>query len=67
MKRMLISGGTSTIGRAAVAAFVEEGWYVYLGYHTNKEGAETLATEYPTSVQAIHVNLQDSSTIEVAI
>ena len=66
MKRMLISGGTSTIGRAAVAAFVEEGWFVYLGYNANREGAHELAREYPAAVMALHIDLQDSSTIEEA-
>jgi NAD(P)-dependent dehydrogenase (short-subunit alcohol dehydrogenase family) len=67
MKTMLISGGTSTIGEAAVRYFTQRGWHVYLGYNTGKEKAETLEEELAPSVTALHLDVQDKSSITDAV
>ena len=67
MKTMLISGGTSTIGEAAVRYFTQRGWHVYLGYNTGKEKAEALEEELAPSVTALHLDVQDKSSITDAV
>ncbi|MGI6438356.1 MAG: SDR family oxidoreductase [Sphaerochaeta sp.] len=64
MKTMLISGGTSTIGEAAVRYFTQKGWHVYFGYNTGKEKAEALEAELGPSAAALHLNVQDKDSIK---
>ena len=65
MKTMLISE-TSTIGEA-VRYFTQRGWHVYLGYNTGKEKAEALEEELAPSVTALHLDVQDKSSITDAV
>ena len=64
MKTMLISGGTSTIGEAAVRYFTQKGWHVYFGYNTAKKKAEALEAELGPSAAALHLNVQDKDSIK---
>ena len=64
MKTMLISGGTSTIGEAAVRYFTQKGWHVYFGYNTGKKKAEALEAELGPSAAALQLNVQDKDSIK---
>lgn len=40
---VLVTGGTSDIGRAVTEKFLNEGWYVHLHYHRSEDVARNLA------------------------
>ena len=67
MKTMLISGGTSTIGEAAVRHFVHNGWHVWFGYDTAREKAEALEEEFGPSAVAFRLNVRDNGSISEAV
>jgi len=67
MRTILVSGGTSTLGRAICEQFVRAGDWVYCGYVSNKETAEALADSYGSSLIPLHLDIQDPKSIASAI
>ncbi len=63
MKTVLVSGGTSTLGRAICTRFVEEGYMVYCAYAASKEKATSLAASLGPSLIPLHLDVQDKQSI----
>lgn len=63
MRSILVSGGTSTLGRAICELFVKAGEKVYCGYASNRETADEMADSYGSSLIPIHLNVQDLGSI----
>jgi pteridine reductase len=55
---VLITGGTSSIGRALTEEFQDRGWTVYLHYNRSEETARSLS-ESAENVRTIQANLSD--------
>ena len=63
MKTVLVSGGTSTLGRALCTRFVEEGYMVYCAYASSKEKAISLSASLGPSLIPLHLDVQDETSI----
>lgn len=63
MRSILVSGGTSTLGRAICERFVKAGERVYCGYASNRETADELAASYGSSLIPLHLDIQDAGSI----
>lgn len=53
---VLITGGTSDIGRAVTERFLEDGWHVHVHYHRSEEVARDLA-DGESSVEMVQADL----------
>jgi NAD(P)-dependent dehydrogenase (short-subunit alcohol dehydrogenase family) len=59
-RTVLITGGSSGIGRAMVVAFRQAGYATWFTYHTGKDRAESLLSELGRDkVRAFHLDLGD--------
>jgi 3-oxoacyl-[acyl-carrier protein] reductase len=45
VKKVLVTGGTGAIGEATVRMFSDNGYFVYIHYHSNKDKADALVAE----------------------
>ncbi|MGE4583150.1 MAG: SDR family NAD(P)-dependent oxidoreductase [Sphaerochaeta sp.] len=66
MQTVLVSGGTSTLGKEICTQFVHEGAIVYCGYSASKEKAEYVASQLGPSLRPLHLDVQDQRDIEQA-
>ena len=60
---IVITGGSSGIGRALVQRFCEAGHNVLFTYYNNKAGAYELVTAYPDRAQTVHCDQGDVNSI----
>ncbi len=67
MHTIMVSGGTSTLGRAICERFVKAGERVYCGYASNKKTADELADSYGSSLIPIHLDIQNPESIASVI
>lgn len=63
MKTVLVSGGTSTLGRAICTRFVADGYTVYCAYASSKEKATALSASLGPSLIPLHLDVQDQESI----
>ncbi|MGH0052337.1 MAG: SDR family NAD(P)-dependent oxidoreductase [Sphaerochaetaceae bacterium] len=63
MRTILVSGGTSTLGKAICERLSKAGEQVYCGYASNKDTAVELAAIYGPSLIPIHLDVQDTACI----
>lgn len=66
MKTVLVSGGSSTLGRAICTKFVEDGYMVYCAYASSKEKALSLSTSLGPSLVPLPLDVQDEASIAEA-
>jgi 3-oxoacyl-[acyl-carrier protein] reductase len=65
-KRVLVTGASGGIGRAAALAFAREGAHVWLGYATNRSAVEVLASEAATA-EPLQFDVTDRASIDAAL
>ncbi len=58
-KVVLVTGGSSGIGKSCVKAFCESGAQVYFTYNTNAENAAKIATEHSSTPYKCNVSLEE--------
>lgn len=63
MKRILVSGGTSTLGSAICRHFALRGDRVYCAYHNNSDRAQRLAEELGPLLVPVHLDVADPDSI----
>ncbi|MBZ4673552.1 MAG: 3-oxoacyl-(acyl-carrier-protein) reductase, partial [Spirochaeta sp.] len=63
MRSILVSGGTSTLGRAICERFVKAGERVYCGYASSRKTAYELAASCGSSLIPLHLDIQDAGSI----
>jgi len=59
MKKVIISGGSSGIGKSIVEIFAEAGWKVHFTFHTNETAAQEIETKFPGKTKAHQLELSD--------
>jgi len=64
MKRVVISGGSSGIGKALVVSFAEAGWKVHFTYRSNEVAAKELEGRWPGRVLAHSLEVGDLEACE---
>jgi 3-oxoacyl-[acyl-carrier protein] reductase len=64
MKKVVISGGSSGIGKALVASFAEAGWKVHFTYRSNEAAAKELESRWPGRVLAHSLEVGDLEACE---
>lgn len=52
MKKIVISGGSSGIGKSLVEKFSEKGWKVHFTFHSNELSARELERRFEGNVKA---------------
>ncbi len=63
MRNVFITGASRGLGSALAEYFSREGWFVYLGYCGNPEGAETLAAKLGNA-EALGGDISDPTAVE---
>lgn len=67
MIKVLITGSTGAIGEATARYFYDNGYFVYLHYHSNREKAETLAQELGENTQIIGFDIACKTSVREAL
>ena len=70
MRSVLVTGGSSGIGRAVAYRAAEEKWNVFVGYRSGRERAENIVREIHGeggNASAVLVDLQKPETIPEAL
>lgn len=67
MKKVLITGATGAIGEATARYFYENGYFVYLHYHSNRQKAQELAQELGENTQIIGFDIADRASVRDAL
>lgn len=67
MQRILVSGGTSTLGQAICRLAVSQGSLVYCGYATSEEKVKALHKELGSSLIPVHLDVRNDNSIEEAL
>lgn len=65
MKKALVTGGSGGIGEAVCEVLADEGYYVYIGYSSSREKAETLAEKI--GGEPLKIDVSDSESINSAV
>src|SRR6202000_3352845 len=69
MKKVLITGANKSIGFETARQLLQKGYFIYLGARDlakGKEAADKLKAEGLTNVEAIQIDVTDTSSIEAA-
>ncbi|MDD5358917.1 MAG: SDR family NAD(P)-dependent oxidoreductase [Sulfurovaceae bacterium] len=66
MKKVLITGATGAIGEACARYFSQNGYFVYIHYHSNKEKADTLVGELGNA-QSIGFDISSAQSVKSAL
>lgn len=66
MKKVLITGGTGAIGEAAVRMFSDNGYFVYIHYHSNKDKADALVAELGNA-QSVGFDIASGESVRTAL
>ncbi|MBN2768635.1 MAG: SDR family oxidoreductase [Campylobacterales bacterium] len=66
MKKVLITGATGAIGEACTRYFADNGYFVYIHYHSNQAKAEALAKELKDA-QIIKFDIASSKDVKSAL
>ena len=64
MQRILVSGGTSTLGQAICRLAVSQGSLVYFGYATSEEKVKDLHKELVSYLITLHLDLRNDNRIK---
>jgi 3-oxoacyl-[acyl-carrier protein] reductase len=59
MKRVVISGGSSGIGKSLVETFATAGWKVHFTFHSNEASAREIETRFPGTAKAHPLDVAD--------
>jgi 3-oxoacyl-[acyl-carrier protein] reductase len=63
----LVTGGSGGIGAATCRRLSHDGWTVLVGYRSGREAAEAVADGCDGKAEAVHVDVADPDTIDVAV
>ncbi|NLE16290.1 MAG: SDR family oxidoreductase [Spirochaetales bacterium] len=66
MRHVLVSGGTSTLGKAICSMFIAEGAIVYCGYSSSEQKAQELVRQLGPSLVPLLLDVTDQATIDEA-
>lgn len=66
MKHVLVSGGTSTLGRAICSTFIAEGAIVYCGFSSSVRKAQELVQEFGPSLIPLYLDVSDQASMDAA-
>jgi 3-oxoacyl-[acyl-carrier protein] reductase len=66
MKKVLVTGATGAIGEACARYFSENGYFVYVHYHSNKAKADEIVASIGNA-QAIGFDISNSSSVKEAL
>ena len=64
MKHVLVSGGTSTLGKAICSMFIAEGARVYCGYSSSEQKAQELVRQLGPSLIPVLLDVTDQASID---
>lgn len=59
MKKAVISGGSSGIGKSLVEIFAQEGWKVHFTYHSNESAAKEIERRFEGKAKAHRLDVTD--------
>jgi 3-oxoacyl-[acyl-carrier protein] reductase len=59
MKKVVISGGSSGIGKSLVETFVEAGWKVHFTFHSNETAAREIESRFAGRAKAHRLDIVD--------
>lgn len=66
MKKVLVTGGTGAIGEAVVRIFSDNGYFVYIHYHSNQAKANALVEELGNA-QSIGFDIASGESVRAAL
>lgn len=64
MKHVLVSGGTSTLGKAVCSRFIAEGAMVYCGYSSGEQKAQELVRQLGSFLVPVRLDVTDQASID---
>lgn len=59
MKKIVISGGSSGIGKSLVEVFAGAGWRIHFTFHSNESAAREIEKRFEGKAKAHHLNVAD--------